>query len=194
MNKTQTLELIEFINNNYKNYFSDKQINEMLDEWAKELSQYDYEDIKEELKECMSKSEFQMKPPTLYHLTSKCKKKHEKIDYKEIVYYCDLCGKPFNDIDKMMEHRTRESSVNYVIFQTRKWFNKELNKAELYAMEETEFRQRYDKLLHYIYEHTTDEEEKIRIGYIFNPPGQKEAQAFLNKTNEKLQENIIYIN
>lgn len=194
MNKEQIKEILSIIKSNYSNFITENNKKEVFETWGTELSQYDYDDIKEALIECMSRSEFQMKPPTLYHITSKCKKKHEKIDFSEITYYCDLCGKQFNNLDDMADHRVRENSVNYVIMQTRKWFNKELNKAELYAMEETEFRQRYDKLLHYIYEHTTDEEERIRIGYIFNPPNQQEAQAFLNKTNEKLQENIIYMN
>ena len=181
MNKSQTIEIINIINNNYKNFFDESRLDSIIKEWSIELSQYDYDDIKEALIECMSRSEFQMKPPTLYHLTSKCKKKHDKIDYNEIVYYCDLCGKPFNDMDELYKHRERENSVDYVIRQYKRWFDKDINKSELYAMEEKEFRLKYVKLLKYIQEHTNDDNEKRIIGYIFNPPNIQEAQKFINK-------------
>ena len=181
MNKKEVLELISFINKNYHNYFDNKKIDGIVEEWYKDLCQYDFEDVKEQTKELMSKSDFQMKPPTLYHIISRCQKKYEKVDYSRITYFCDNCNKIFKDYDELLEHRTKENSMEYIIRETKKWFNKDLDKDQLFKMEEKEFEERYNKLLHYIYENTTDEEEKTRIGYIFNPPGQEEALAFLNK-------------
>ena len=62
-----------------------------------------------------------------------------------------------------------------------KWFNKDVNKKELYELEENEFQKRYDDLLKYIMEHTTDEKEKQRIGFIFNPPTPEEVAKYFSK-------------
>lgn len=186
MNKSQTIEIINIINNNYKNFFDESRLDNIIKEWNIELSQYDYDDIKEALIECMSKSEFQMKPPTLYHITSKCQKKHDKINLSSMIYFCNKCHRPFDSMELLSEHRDRCNSVIFICNQWKKWYGKDLTKADirtLYEMEEVQFRERYNKLLHYIYEHTQDENEKILIGYIFNPPNQETAQDFIKNTS-----------
>lgn len=184
MNKEEVLELLKLLKSNYNNFINESNKKEMLETWATELSQYDNDDIVEELKKALSLPEFQMKPPTLYYITSKCKKKHDKIDWNELVVYCDNCGRPFNSFDEMYKHRERENSIEYIFRETKKWYNKELNnldKRKLFEMSDQEFKIGYDKLLNYIYEHTNDDEEKRRISYIFNPPNLDEAKSFINK-------------
>ena len=59
-------------------------------------------------------------------------------------------------------------SVDYVITNTKKWFNKELDKKELFNMNDDDFKIRYMKLLAYIYKNTDNEKEKDIIGKILN--------------------------
>ena len=184
MNKEQTKALLRLIDTNYSNFINEKNMKDMIDTWASELSQYSYKDVEERIKELLAKSEFQMKPPTLYHITSNLKKIHEKIDWSETVFFCNNCHRPFNSMEELENHRERCNSVEYICNQWKKWYGKELTKADirtLYEMEEISFRERYNKLLHYIHEHTHDENEKTIIGYIFNPPTQETAQEFINK-------------
>ena len=49
-------------------------------------------------------------------------------------------------------------------------------------MSEEEFNERYNKLLYYIYEHTENESERTRIGFIFNPPSKEKAKDFLENS------------
>lgn len=186
MNKEQVKSLLKLLKINYQNAINENNIKDMLETWTTELSQYDYEDIEERLKECMALPEFQMKPPTLYHITSKCKKKHDKIDWENTIYYCDLCHKAFNDYDLMMAHRVRENSIEYIINQTAKIFHRTITVNEiksLWNLDQDKFDEKYKLLLKYIYEHTNDENEKKIIGYIFNPPNQDVAKKFVEQNS-----------
>ena len=186
MNKEQVKALLKIISTNYPNFINENNFKDILSTWATELSQYSYKDVESQLKELLAKSEFQMKPPTLYHITCNLTKTSEKIDYSEMTVFCSNCGRVFNSIEKMMEHKERCNSVEYICNQWKKWYGKELTKADirtLYEMEETPFRERYNKLLHYIHEHTKDENEKTIISYIFNPPNQETAQKFISNAS-----------
>ena len=179
MNKEQVKEMLDMIGHSYQGFVTKDNANSMLDMWLNELSQYDYEDVMEKLKRLMAEDKFQLKPPTLYFITAGLIKKHEKIDYTKGVFYCSQCGKAFNSDEEQKKHFDRCMSINYVIRETRKWFNKQLTRQELLSMSDNEFEERYNKLLKYIYNHTNDNSEKIRIGFIFNPPTKEEAQRFL---------------
>lgn len=180
MTKEQVKELLNILNNNYNNFINENNYESILTTWLNELCQYDYNDVLERTKELLSKSEFQMKQPTLYHIVAPLTKVNDKVDFTKMVFYCPRCKKAFNDEIIMDKHTDRCRSIDYVIRETKKWFNKDITRKELFQMNEKEFEERYDKLLRYIMEHTTNEEEKIRISYIFNPPSQEETKKFLN--------------
>ena len=183
MNREQVKKILDILKLNYPNYINDNNKGSMLEEWCKELEEYSFEDTIERIKQVMCEEKYQMKPPTLYYITNGLIKLKNKIDYSENVYYCDNCHRPFNDLNEMMEHRARENSIEYIIRESKKWFNKTFDKEgieRLYDMAEEEFKQRYYKLLHYIYENTKDEFEKQRINCIFNPPTIEKAKEILN--------------
>ena len=187
MNKEEVKEILMILKINYPNIINESNIAQMLDTWTTELSQYDRNDVRDRIKDLLSKQEYQMKPPTLYHIIATLKKKNEKINWEEMVYFCDNCKRPFNSYDEMMKHRARENSIRYIERETKKWYNKELTdteKAKLYQMEEKTFQEGYNRLLKHIQENTTDEEEKIRIEYIFNPPNEIEALEFINRSRQ----------
>lgn len=192
MSKEEVVNLLKFLDNNYQGFFKDRDFDGMVKDWLDILCKYDGNEVKDRLERIMKDPYFQSHPPTAYGLVSGLTKIGEKIDWNKAVYYCDLCNKAFNDYDEMMKHRRRENSIEYITHQRKRWWGASTNRKELFAMDQEKFDEEYMKLLHYIYDHTGDSEEKIRIGYIFNPPGQREAQNFLNKTNERLQDEIIY--
>ena len=95
------------------------------------------------------------------------------------------CQKGMPNVGQTVKTEFGSGKVVSVDILNRKYKNnitdfKDLDKKMLFSMCEEEFRARYNKLLHFIYEHTSNAEEKIRIGYIFNPPNREEAKRFLN--------------
>lgn len=176
MSENETIEIIKFISENYK-YF--EPTDGLIKSWQEELSQYDYEQVKTSLKGYMSEDRFQNQPPTIYMLVKNLPKVKDKIDFTKDTIYCDICRKAFNDRDELNKHFDRCSSTRYVIRQTKKWFNRDIDKKFLWSLNDEEFNERYDKLLRYIMEHTTDENERKRISFIFNPPSEQEAREFL---------------
>lgn len=184
MNEEQIEKILEIVKINYPSYINEKNMKQMLDEWYEELQDYSFSDVVERLKQVMCEERFQVKPPTIPYITNGLRKLKNKINWDEAVYYCDLCHRPFNDLIEMQEHRARENSIEYIVRESKKWLNKTFDKvglARLYEMSEEEFKTRYYKLLHYIHDHTTDEFEKTRIGFIFNPPNAIEARKYLDK-------------
>lgn len=179
MNREQTIKLISQLQMNYPNFVEEDKVEKMVDYWATELSQYDYEDVMERFKQLLGDNRFQMKPPTLIYIISSLTPKHDKINYEKGVFFCPNCNRPFNLEPVMNKHWDRCRSVDYIIRETKKWFNKKISRKSLFDLSEEEFEKAYDRLLHYIYEHTQDKHEKTRIGYIFNPPSQEEARQFL---------------
>lgn len=181
MTKEQVKELLNILNNNYNNFLNENNYESILTTWLNELCQYDNDEVIERTKELLSKSEFQMKQPTLYHIVAPLTKVNDKVDFTKVVVYCDRCRRAFNKYEDLLQHQDKCSAIDYVIRETKKWFNKDITRRELFQMKDDEFEERYNKLLNYIMNHTTDEDEKKRISFIFNPPTQEEAIQFLNK-------------
>lgn len=175
MIREEVIDLLEFISLNYQNFKFDERL---VDNWFNDLQQYDLRDVKENLKSFMADEKYQHEPPKLSLLTRGLIKKHEKVDWTKVETFCQRCHKPLS-ISEYEDHIDRCSSIDYVIRETKKWFSKELTRKELFAMPEQEFNERYNKLLHYIHDHTQDESEKKIIGFIFNPPSKERVRNFL---------------
>ena len=172
MNKIEVKEILDYLENNYVNF---KVTQDMFNMWLDELQQYDKEDVMNKLKQMIGTGTYRVQPPVLVSITNGLQKTSNKIDWTKIVTFCPKCNKAFQCDENMysqeyVNHRGKCNSIEYVIRQTKKWFNKDLTRGELWAMPEKEFNERYDKLLHYIYENTEDETERTFIGYVFNPP------------------------
>ena len=178
MNEEQIEKIITMTSDNYNGY---KFSRDLLDTWNKMLEDYDYEDVKKRIEDLLASDEFKLNPPNIYHILKPLIKNKNKVDFSKATYNCDLCNRAFNDKDEMLKHQDRCHSVRYISKQMKKWFNKDFNKKELYELEENEFQKRYDDLLKYIMEHTTDEKEKQRIGFIFNPPTPEEVAKYFSK-------------
>lgn len=188
MTKQEVNNILEYISLNYPSF----EVNDSLfNMWLDELQQYDFVDVFNRLRDLIMSGRYEIKPPTLLYLINGLQKTSGKVDWTKGVIFCERCHKAFNyDATKPLpneikEHRDKCRSIDYVIKQTKKWFNKDLTRGELWGMSEEEFNQRYNKLLDYIHKHTDDEEEKTRIGYIFNPPNEEEVKKMFGIKDEE---------
>lgn len=180
MNKIEVKEILDYLSYNYNSFNVTEGLFKM---WLDELQQYDKEDVMDKIKNMIASGYYKATAPQLVTITNGLTKTDKKIDWTKTVTFCPICNKAFQ-CDKNLhsreyeEHRPKCQNIRYVIKQTKKWFNKDLTRAELWNMPEKEFEERYDKLLHYIYDHTENETEKQIIGYIFNPPNESASALF----------------
>lgn len=182
MEKNEVKKLVNDINTIYngkflKNKSTEDRVN-LINAWSKELLKYNYQEVKESLKVYAEHDNYN-NPPQLYLLIKDLVPDEDKYNETKGTYYCQICNKRFSTYEDVKSHEDRCRSINYVISQMRKWYHKDVTRAELWKLSDDEFNTRYDKLLRYIYEHTTDEREKTRISFIFNPPSDYEARKFL---------------
>lgn len=136
-------------------------------EWFTTLKNYDKKDIYSAL-ERHKEGSYSRMPIVLSDLirnlpTIKIK---EQNDYEKFSVYCKNCGRiiPYTESDK---HEERCRSVEYIIAQYKKWFNKEITSSYLWSLPDYEFEEKYNQLLKYIYNNTTNESEKTYIGNFF---------------------------
>ena len=169
--------MLLIIDNNYPNQIKNAEVT--VDSWFEILQQYDPDEVLQELKTIMADSRYQMKMPTCYYLVKNLKPIKDKINWNETVFYCDVCNKAFNNLEVQKKHRERCSSIRYIASQYKKWFYKEVDKKELYNMPSEEFDKKYNELLKFLMNKTTDEKEKTRINFIFNVPTPETAKEFL---------------
>lgn len=183
MEKSDVKKLINDINSIYSGKFfkgkTNEDIKELLNMWSDLLKGYDYKEARDNL-EVYAKNDNYNNPPQLYQLIKNLIPSEEKYSDDKGTYYCQFCERKFMSFDEMKIHEDRCRSTSYIIIQVRKWLNKNISKADLWQLSDDEFNARYNKMLHYIYDHTTDNHEKARIGFIFNPPSDYEAKKFLN--------------
>lgn len=172
MNKLEVKEVLDYLSYNYNTFNVTEGLFKM---WLDELQQYDKNDVMDKIKKLIASGNYKMVAPQLVSITNGLTKTDKKIDWSKTVTFCPICNKAFQCDDKLYsreynEHRPKCQSIDYVIRQSKKWFNKEITRKELWDMPQVEFDERYNKLLHYIQDHTENETEKQVIGYIFNPP------------------------
>lgn len=180
MSENELLELLSTIKIHYSFFKVDRDLERA---WYKVMHNFSFEDVEKNLEIAMADVRFQKEPPTAYYLIQGLVPVHKKINFENRIVFCPICKRALNQ-EEEKKHQERCSSVRYIITQYKKWSNKDLNKHDLYEMSEEEFKKIYKKLLNYIYEHTKDEHEKTRIGFIFNPPSTKVAKNFLGGIND----------
>lgn len=178
MDKNKALDILNYLADNYKDF---KLTEDKVNYWCQELSQYDYEDINNRLKELMSEERYSYQPPFLEAIIKGITKKHNKVDFTKLTYFCKICRRPFNDKNELDLHEDRCRSIRYIESQYKRFnWGEVKDKAEMYNMSEEEFNEKYKIILKKVQNLTTDEMEKTRIEFIFNPPSQETAMKFLN--------------
>lgn len=181
MQKEEVYNLVRIVDMSYKGFI--KNIEETTESWYKVLKDYRYKDIQDRLDKLMAMEQFQYQPPTLPYLVKEIPSISEENRRNSFYYTCNICTRKFKSKEEYEKHFSRCSSVRYVIKQSKKWFNQDLekNKRELYLMSEEEFNERYRKLIIHIQQNTKDEVEKKCIEHILNPPSPEIAKKFINR-------------
>jgi hypothetical protein len=183
MTREEIRALIEECKALYSTYRSMYEDEEVSKEWYRILKYYDIKDIYASLKK-HKEGNYQRSPITLGDLTRDLQTITEKENrsLENIKIWCKNCGKTvlYKDAQK---HEDRCRSTDYIIIQCKKWLNKAISTDYLWSLSDEEFERRYNSLLRYILEHTTNKQEKEIISYIFNSPSQSETMEFFKTQN-----------
>jgi hypothetical protein len=158
--------LMKRIKSHYSTFVSDDY---KFNEWYNELKNYSNKDVNKKLESHLNSVEFSDKEPQLYFLTRYLKPINTKAQDQKYSLTCPMCNECVRG-ENFDTHYGRCNSTRYIIKQTKKYLNKDLNRDVLMNMQEEEFNEKYDKLLKIIQRGTDDQREEDIIGFIFNPP------------------------
>lgn len=176
--------ILKKIQSNYSSFIVDTFTTQ---EWYRELKDYELDDILEKLDKHFRSEEYGNQIPKVYFLTKYCRKTEDKKKYSnsKIRIVCQLCNETI-ELKNYDQHYSRCSSVNYVINQTKKYYDKELDRESLMNMSEKEFNLRYNKLLKAIQKSTEDPSEEARIAQILNSKPEEHVQIDLGGVYENI--------
>ena len=101
MTRTEVVDFMKVIKAYYQNFLVEDYV---VDEWYKQLSKYEKDDVYEKFEEHL-KSDYQTQPPKLHYITKYLKTPEEKEKTKQVPYLvaCNLCGK-YMTLDEYNEH------------------------------------------------------------------------------------------
>lgn len=175
MTKSELAQLLSTLEMNYS-FFEVTEEKEQA--WFQVMHNYSYEEVIHNLEIAMGEDRFQKEPPQAYYLIQGLVPISKKTNFENVIVFCPICKRALNQKEEV-KHRERCSSIRYLVKQYKKWTGKDLDKRSLWEMDEEEFQEKYDNFLHYVHNHTTDEHEKMRINFIFNPPSKEVAKKFI---------------
>ena len=117
---------------------SQSRYNQYRSEWYRILKNYDYQDVAKALEEWLIDSDNKYFLPDVYVLVNGIYTTEEKNRPMDFKLMCRHCKKWFpNNILK--KHEDKCGSVEYVIANYKKIFNKELSRETLWNLDEEEF-------------------------------------------------------
>ena len=154
-----TKEFMKRIKQHYQEFSVD---NYKIDEWYRELKNYDLEDLDRKLEDHLKSEQWGQSIPKLYFLTKYLMTSEEKKSTKTFLVSCPNCQKVinYNNWDKHIE---RCNSVEYLNKQSIRFFGKEIDRDKYMTMSDENFEEKYLMTLDLIKEKGNDEVEKKRI-------------------------------
>lgn len=163
MNKAEVRNLLKKIQSNYPSFLMSE---DKLEEWHKELKDYDCEDVLNRVDEHFRSEKYGRQEPRVYFLTKGLVKTKNKAKRKGIKIRCNICGEVvlLNDFDK---HFDRCSSVKYLNDQNLKYFGKEIDREKYMQMDDNEFSYKYNKFCEYVLENTKSLKEREALENYF---------------------------
>lgn len=167
MTKEQTKNLFRRIKSHYQEFSID---DFKVDEWYKELKDYDYEDITRRFELHLNSEEYGQVLPKLWFLKKNLLTIDEKKESKVYKYpvVCQLCGKEIN-LRGYDQHYAKCSAINYMQTQIKKIYGKDTPREVLEKLTDEEFNIKYDTLLSIVQNRTTDPFQKKLIEEILHP-------------------------
>lgn len=139
MDRMETQKIINKIKTFRQSFLVEK---DTVDNWLNVLKDYDYKDVDKKLDEYFKESNNFGQYPDPYYLTKFLIKSNEKFSMSNIIIKCGLCGEKVLQA-KYQEHYDRCSSIDYICNMSEKFYNKKLDKKELYQMQSDKFDKAY---------------------------------------------------
>lgn len=139
MDRMETQKIINKIKTFRQSFLVEK---DTVDNWLNVLKDYDYKDVDKKLDEYFKESNNFGQYPDPYYLTKYLIKNNEKFSMSNIIIKCGLCGETVLQA-KFQEHFDRCSSIDYICNMSEKFYNKKLDKKELYQMQSDKFDKAY---------------------------------------------------
>lgn len=161
----ETNNFLKRIKQHYQDFIID---NTKLDEWYKELKDYDYFEVNQKLEEHLRSEQYGRQIPKVAFLTKYLTKLSEKNKNQanSIRVRCNVCGKCMA-LDEYDKHIERCNSVEYLNQQSLRLYDKEIDKDKYRNLDDETFNKIYDKVLNKILEISMDEREKEMISNYF---------------------------
>lgn len=128
-------------------------------EWGKILEPYDYIDVDKELTEFLQNGENYGKAPEAYQLVKRLLKTSEKSLNNDIIVFCKICNKEIS-LEKYDEHFNKCSSIQYVIDNHEKYYDKKISREKLMELDDKTFDSMYWKFSKQLLEKLTTGKEK----------------------------------
>ena len=135
MDRKETIKLLDKITTFRQSFMIKK---DTVDEWLNVLKDYDYKDVDEKLDEYFRESKNFGQYPDPYYLTKYLIKSKDKFSMTNIMVKCSICGKTLHQ-EELDDHYDRCSSIDYVYRMHLKYYNKKLNKKELWELPQSSF-------------------------------------------------------
>ncbi len=118
----------------------------VIAEWRRVLEPYDSEDVNKKLDEFFKNTEENFgRYPDAYYLTKYLKRHDEKLKVGINYVRCQICQQPV-ELTEYDKHYDRCSSIEYLCKIAEKYYNRKLNKKELWKLSDKDFEEKYWKV------------------------------------------------
>lgn len=151
-------ELLHRIDINYQTNFSRER--ETLDEWYKDLKNYDYFDVDKALDNHMKYSPYRNIAPKKWVLLQELRTIKQKESIKNIEEVCPFCLRNIKE-EKFEKHYSRCLSIDFIDRNVKKYLNKKINYEKYFNMSEKELNDYFNKIAKIVYEKTKNPTEKF---------------------------------
>lgn len=141
MTINETKQFMERIKTYYPTFIID---DFTIKEWHSQLKDYTDQDINEKLNEHLKSEQFGDYIPKLNFLTKYLTKEKDKGIIKTYKISCSKCGKVLTN-ENIEEHYERCNSVQFLIDNSKKYLNKNLNRDKLMECDDKTFKDYYYK-------------------------------------------------
>lgn len=113
-------------------------------EWYNELKDYSLNDVMEKLEQHFRSEIYGNSIPKVYFLTKYLTKEKDKGNIKTYKVSCSNCGKHITN-NEIEQHYERCNSVEFLINNSKRYLNKNLNRDKLMDTDEKTFKEYYYK-------------------------------------------------
>lgn len=171
MEKKEINEILKRIKSNYQDFVVDEY---KINEWNRELKNYDFNDVMNKLEQHLRSEEYGKFPPKLYFLTKYLQTTEEKNTKTNFKLQCSICGE-YVDENIYVNHYERCLDIDYIKHIRKKYFDTDITVdtiQKLKALSENQFYNKYLEFLNNIYDQVPNEEQEL-INRIINPPKTK---------------------